>query len=270
MGIGENIKAFRVANKMTQGQLAEKAGISRVALGNYEREERTPNLEIINKISLALGVSSDIVINFKELTVDALHDLKVINRISIPLSKHYIRSIEDIIKSNTLKIKDNIDVAQAYATRGFFYTLLDMYDEAINDYSKAIELNARIINIIFYLRRGNIYSLMGLKEKAFEDYNKFIKYFFNINDLLDSKYELPTKGLEFNDIEKIVTESGKFSYVQRSTNFTENKNSQSNHSLKIHPVKNTLHNKINLLNDDCLDLISNLVDKLIQDKNNLK
>lgn len=46
-----------------------------------------------------------------------------------------------------------------------------------------------------------------------------------------------------------------------------------NNMILINPdrlIDSSLHDKINLLNDDCLDLISNLVDKLIQDKNNLK
>ncbi|MDX5713077.1 hypothetical protein SIK47_18510, partial [Clostridioides difficile] len=46
-----------------------------------------------------------------------------------------------------------------------------------------------------------------------------------------------------------------------------------NNMILVNPDKiidSPLVNKINLLNDDCIDIISNLVDKLIKDKNNLR
>ena len=41
---------------MKQSELAEKAGISRVSIGNYERGDRMPNVEILLKIADALEV----------------------------------------------------------------------------------------------------------------------------------------------------------------------------------------------------------------------
>lgn len=56
MNMGERIKELRIAKNMKQSDLAEKSGISRVAVGNYERGDRRPTLEIANKIAIALGV----------------------------------------------------------------------------------------------------------------------------------------------------------------------------------------------------------------------
>jgi len=56
MSFGERMKQIRQIKGMTQNQLAEKANISRVAIGNYERGDRQPNIYITQKIADALGV----------------------------------------------------------------------------------------------------------------------------------------------------------------------------------------------------------------------
>lgn len=56
MSIGEKIKSYRNKAKLTQKDLAEKSGISLRALSNYESEIRDPSMEVIIKISDALGV----------------------------------------------------------------------------------------------------------------------------------------------------------------------------------------------------------------------
>lgn len=42
MTIGEKIKELRINKGLKQSELAEKAGVSRVAIGNYERNARQP------------------------------------------------------------------------------------------------------------------------------------------------------------------------------------------------------------------------------------
>lgn len=55
--IGENIKKYRKELRLTQKELARRANISETALINYEKNRRTPPVNIIDKISNALGVS---------------------------------------------------------------------------------------------------------------------------------------------------------------------------------------------------------------------
>lgn len=57
MNIGEKIKSLRIKKGMTQQELAEKSNISRVSVGNYERGDRVPNIEVISNIANALGVT---------------------------------------------------------------------------------------------------------------------------------------------------------------------------------------------------------------------
>jgi len=54
---GERIKQFRKNKGYKQYQLAEKSGISRISIGYYERDERQPGKEQVEKIAAALDVS---------------------------------------------------------------------------------------------------------------------------------------------------------------------------------------------------------------------
>lgn len=57
--IGERIKEYRLKRGFTQADLAKQANITRIALGNYERGERTPTIDIFARIAIALNVSMD-------------------------------------------------------------------------------------------------------------------------------------------------------------------------------------------------------------------
>jgi len=59
MSIGKIIKELRKENNMTQEDLAEKLGITRGAIGLYERGERKVNYETVNRLADIFGVSSD-------------------------------------------------------------------------------------------------------------------------------------------------------------------------------------------------------------------
>lgn len=63
MQMGDRIKKLRMEKKWKQSDLAEKAGISREAVGNYENNRRQPPVDIASRIAAALGVSADYLIN---------------------------------------------------------------------------------------------------------------------------------------------------------------------------------------------------------------
>lgn len=60
--IGKNIRKFRLAKKLRQEDLAEKAGLSANYIGMVERGEKTPSLETFINIINALDVSADMVL----------------------------------------------------------------------------------------------------------------------------------------------------------------------------------------------------------------
>lgn len=55
--ICKRIRKFRHEAEMTQEDLAEKVGVSRVYIGYVEQGRNTPSLEILEKIAKALKIS---------------------------------------------------------------------------------------------------------------------------------------------------------------------------------------------------------------------
>lgn len=54
-----SIKDKRIAAKMSQEELAQASGVSRVAIARYETGERVPNIKIAARIANALGCKID-------------------------------------------------------------------------------------------------------------------------------------------------------------------------------------------------------------------
>ena len=57
--VGKRIKEIRLENKMTQVMLAEKTGLSEMAIYSYESGKRLPALEPLVLLSNALNVSPE-------------------------------------------------------------------------------------------------------------------------------------------------------------------------------------------------------------------
>jgi transcriptional regulator with XRE-family HTH domain len=56
--IGDKVKRERIAQTMTQEQLARKAGISPAALVRIERNQSDPHVSTIRKVADALGIDA--------------------------------------------------------------------------------------------------------------------------------------------------------------------------------------------------------------------
>lgn len=52
------VRVFRTSHEWTQAELAERAGISRVELGNIERGVHRPRLQTAQAIAAALDVAN--------------------------------------------------------------------------------------------------------------------------------------------------------------------------------------------------------------------
>lgn len=59
----ENLSALRKAYGFTQKDISDKLNISRQAYSNYERNERTPDLDLLIKLSQIYQVSLDQLVN---------------------------------------------------------------------------------------------------------------------------------------------------------------------------------------------------------------
>lgn len=60
------IKDLRKQKKLSQQQVAEQLGITRVALSHYETGKREPNLRMLQKLSEFYNVSIDYIITGKD------------------------------------------------------------------------------------------------------------------------------------------------------------------------------------------------------------
>ena len=71
MDVGKRIKALRKTRGLTQEQLAEKLGVQRATISNYEIGRRSPHLKELEKIASILGVSLD----YFGIGTNEVHDL---------------------------------------------------------------------------------------------------------------------------------------------------------------------------------------------------
>lgn len=75
--LNERIKLLRKERNLTQKELAKLAGLSEITIRKYERAERNPKLEQIEKIAKALGVTNTNLMGDREVASgDMLNTLK--------------------------------------------------------------------------------------------------------------------------------------------------------------------------------------------------
>lgn len=90
---GERVKALRTSKKLKQEELAQKINISKSAIGMYERNEREPSYEILEKLAKYFEVTIDFLLtgsqqvmeektsglfffDMEGLTVEEIEDIK--------------------------------------------------------------------------------------------------------------------------------------------------------------------------------------------------
>lgn len=62
--IGKNLKKLRQERQLTQAELAKKAGINTNYYARIERDEETPSLETLKKLTKILKVKSSDILSF--------------------------------------------------------------------------------------------------------------------------------------------------------------------------------------------------------------
>jgi len=115
MTLGEKIKQLRIEQGLKQSELAEKAGISRVAVGNYERNDRIPNTDITIKIANALRVPIWKIFGENIYATDMINEISNFLHFAIPMKPDDMEAkksiINDIINGN---ISDNLKILLDY------------------------------------------------------------------------------------------------------------------------------------------------------------
>ena len=95
MHFAANIQFLRKKNGFSQQEVAEKLGVSRTTLGDYERAHTEPDLRLLHKIAVMYGVPIDDLLNSKLFTgdLDAFH-YKGMKILSLTTDKEGINNIE--------------------------------------------------------------------------------------------------------------------------------------------------------------------------------
>ena len=130
MGLGENIKKYRKAKKITQSELAELIEKSLRMVQKYEANDVTPSLEIIGDIAKALDVERwDLLIGSpdgktakehrEEAIEKMLSDFKILlSKVGYDLSdygdKYFFSSYDDEIIINKDELIDMHDTVMDY------------------------------------------------------------------------------------------------------------------------------------------------------------
>ncbi len=64
--VARNLRVLRKQKGFTQEALADQAGINRNYVGQIEREEKSPTIDVLEKISAALKISPQSLLNVKK------------------------------------------------------------------------------------------------------------------------------------------------------------------------------------------------------------
>ena len=66
MEFKDTLKIYRKQNRLSQQEVADRAGITRSAYANYEQGLREPDLATVRKLCAALNISADELLDIKK------------------------------------------------------------------------------------------------------------------------------------------------------------------------------------------------------------
>lgn len=75
--VGRNLRKYRNENKLTQEQLAEKAGISTPFYANLERGKRSMSVLTLRELANSLNVSVDYLLN-EDNPINSIKNLEIL------------------------------------------------------------------------------------------------------------------------------------------------------------------------------------------------
>ena len=90
---GLRLRSLRLERKLTQAQVAKRIEVSKAAISGYENNVKTPSLEILKKLALFYGVSTDFLLGLKDsrvLPIDGLTQ-RQLEILDIPLREFKTR-----------------------------------------------------------------------------------------------------------------------------------------------------------------------------------
>lgn len=97
----ERVSALLLQNKLSQKELAISAGVTQSAMSYYVKGERTPSGEVLSRIAIALGTSTDYLLGNSSdpLQNNDNETLKYIQRNLEKLDETNLKKAESILKT---------------------------------------------------------------------------------------------------------------------------------------------------------------------------
>lgn len=108
MGFSKRLFEIRTEKKMTREKLGKLIQTSGAIIGKYERDERTPSVEIARKIAKVLEVSLDFLVGNIDyrLDMDILNKIQRIQRLPENDKDHLFYLVDTILQ--------NVDAKQVF------------------------------------------------------------------------------------------------------------------------------------------------------------
>lgn len=102
MNFPERLKDLRAKKGFSQEILAKMAGVHHTQIGRYERGESVPSSKAMQKLSNAMGVSADFLLNgqMEETATHLLHDKELL---------HAFKEVEKLEQEDKVTIKALLD-----------------------------------------------------------------------------------------------------------------------------------------------------------------
>lgn len=110
MTLGNKITMLRKEKNLSQGDLADKIGVSRDAIGKYERGDIMPTADKAKKIAGILGVSLDFLMNDKpeqektNIDNDMLNRMQEVQKLPENEKDKIVSIIDAFIRDTKVKI----------------------------------------------------------------------------------------------------------------------------------------------------------------------
>ena len=105
MSFAKKLNNIRTEKNITREKLGKMIGTSGAIIGKYEREERTPSVEIARKIAAALEVSLDFLVGNTDLRLDTdvLEKIQKIQQLPTEDRNHLFYLVDNILQNVATK-----------------------------------------------------------------------------------------------------------------------------------------------------------------------
>lgn len=111
MTFGNRLRRHRLKNGFTQAQLGDKLGLSASAIGMYEQNRRTPDLQVLMKMSHLFHITPDELLqptSPESVAITDIHDIIDDTLEHLVASNNYIYNGHMLTRQQLIKIAEGM------------------------------------------------------------------------------------------------------------------------------------------------------------------